>query len=158
MRIGSRAPGSGFTLIEMMAVIVILALVVTLVGVNVADRLDWAKVELTKVRMRTVGGSLEMYRIENQRYPTSEQGLYALVERPRSGPEPRSYPKHGYLEGTDSLEDAWSRPLGYESPGTHRGGRYDLWSLGGDGEPGGEGSDADITNWEERQRELLRPH
>ncbi len=150
MRPGKGMRQSGFTLIELMAVIVILSLVMVVVAVNVADRIEWARVETTKLRMRLVGNGLEMYRVENALYPTTEQGLTALVERPEAKPAPRVYPASGYLGDREALNDGWSRPLGYESPGVRRPRSYDLWSLGSDARPGGEGPSADLTNWEER--------
>ena len=98
--------------------------------------------------MKLLDGSLEMFRIENRRYPSTEQGLHALVQRPMAEPVPRAYPARGYLSDEAALEDAWSRPFGYESPGNRRPRSYDLWSLGSDGRPGGDGPEADLTNWE----------
>ena len=138
---------AGFTLIEMVAVVMILGLVTTLVARNVVRHLEWARVETTKMRMKILDGSLEMFRMENYWYPTTEQGLLALVERPTLAPEPRRYPAEGYLSDEEALADAWERPFGYRSPGDYRPASYDLWSDGRDGRPGGDGPDADITNW-----------
>ena len=138
----------GFTLIEMMAVILMLALISTLVAVNVMDRVEWARVQTTKVKMRALEGNLEMFRLDQRDYPTTDQGLIALVERPSVGVI-GYYPESGYVKDREALDDAWSRPFGYESPGERARGAYDLWSNGRDGLPGGDGVDADIVNWEE---------
>ena len=130
----------GFTLIEMMAVVMILALVSTLVMVNVMDRLEWAKVEVTKTKMRGLEGALEMFQIEKRSYPATQPGLEALLAD--SSPNGRSF-----VRDAEALDDAWARPFEYESPGQHRPRTYDLWSWGSDGQPGGEGHDAEITNW-----------
>jgi general secretion pathway protein G len=93
--------------------------------------------------------ALEMYKIDNSRYPTSEQGLEALLRKPTAAPEPRRYPPDGYLKRRDSLNDAWDATFQYESPGHHNTRRFDLWSLGADETPGGEETDRDIGNWDD---------
>jgi general secretion pathway protein G len=87
--------------------------------------------------------------MDNGRFPTTEQGLHALVQAPTSAPEPRSYRPGGYLQGGKVPEDAWGNPYQYEMPGTNNVQGFDLWSLGADGQPGGNDTDADIGNWAE---------
>jgi general secretion pathway protein G len=130
----------GFTLIEMMAVILILGLVTSLVAVNVMDRVEWAKVQTTRVKMRAVEGALEMFQLEKAAYPETDPGLVALLEPGTGG--------RAFVRDEEALEDSWKRRFGYEQPGTQHAQGYDLWSNGRDGNPGGEGPDADLTNWE----------
>ena len=143
-----RQQSLGFTLIEIMAVILIMGLVATIVAVNVFDRIEWARVSTTKIKMRSLEATLDMFRFDQSHYPTTEQGLVALLERPRTGSFDY-YPESGYLRESESTEDGWRRPFGYGSPGERSRVGYDLWSNGRDGAPGGEGPDQDITNWEE---------
>jgi general secretion pathway protein G len=128
----------GFTLIEMMAVVLILGLVMSVVVVNVMDRVEWAKVQTTRVKMRAVEGALEMFQLENATYPDTDPGLLALLER---GPGRKSF-----VKDEQALDDSWKRRFGYEHPGARHVDSYDLWSHGRDGSPGGEGPDADLTN------------
>jgi general secretion pathway protein G len=86
--------------------------------------------------------------MENRRYPTTEQGLEALVARPTSPPEPLRYPEGGYLRRTKLPEDPWGQPYNYAAPGTNNPHSFDVWSWGADGSPGGTGDDADIGNWD----------
>jgi general secretion pathway protein G len=130
----------GFTLIEIMAVILILGMVMSLVAVNVMDRVEWARVQTTKIKMRAVESALEMFQVENAAYPKTDPGLLALLKRGTGG--------RSFVRDEGALEDSWRRRFGYEHPGTRRAESYDLWSLGKDGSAGGEGPDADITNWE----------
>ena len=116
----------------------------SVVVVNVMDRVEWAKVQLTKVKLGAVESALEMFQLENAAYPQTDPGLLALLENPRGG--------RSFVRDEDALDDAWRRRFGYEHPGTHRAPSYDLSSLGRDGNPGGEGPDADITNWERAGR------
>jgi len=98
-----------------------------------------------------VGAALEAYRMDNGTYPTTEQGLEALLERPSLPPEPRSYPPHGYLRKRSSILDGWGRPFEYRFPGETDARRFDLYSLGRDHTPGGdEELDQDISYWEDR--------
>jgi general secretion pathway protein G len=133
----------GFTLIEMLAVVLILGLVMSVVIVNVMDRIEWAKVQTTKVKMRALEGSLEMFRLQSATYPDTDPGLEALLEpAPGAG---------SIVRDEESLEDAWRRRFLYKHPGVHRTGVYDLWSFARDGVAGGEGPDTDITSWERRR-------
>lgn len=130
----------GLTLIEMIVVLAIIAVVALMIVPNVIGRPDQARVTTTKSDMASIAGALKMYRLDNGDYPTTTQGLKALVEKPSSPPVPTAFPAGGYLEGKSPV-DAWGHDYVYES----NGGSFTLKSLGKDGKPGGEGVDADIT-------------
>ncbi len=138
----------GFTLIEIMAVVVIMGLLMTLVGVAVFQQVDKARVTTAKAKIAQIESALEFYRMDNSRYPTTQQGLISLVTKPTSDPEPRNYPPGGYLKRSDSIEDPWGSTFRYESPGQHNQHSFDLWSLGADQSEGGEALDGDIGNWD----------
>jgi general secretion pathway protein G len=140
---------AGFTLIEIMAVVLIMGLLVSIVGYNVFAQVDKARVQTARATISQLESALEFYRMDNSRYPSTEQGLEALIDRPTTSPEARNYPPEGYLKKASALRDPWSEPFQYESPGQHNPYSFDLWSLGADGAPGGEGIDADIGNWDE---------
>ncbi len=133
----------GFTLIEIMVVVVILGILAALIVPNIMDRPDMARVAKTKQDLRALQTALNLYRLDNYRYPTTDQGLEALVEKPSVEPLPPAYKKGGYLERMP--KDAWGHPYLYLSPGVH--GEVDISSLGADGQPGGEGVNADIQSW-----------
>ncbi len=137
----------GFTLLEILVVVLIIGLLSTVVAVNLLGRADDAKIQLAATQVRQLEQSLEMYRLDNGRYPTAEQGLEALVREPTSAPEPRRYPPGGYVK-RDALNDPWGAPLEYRVPGQHNTHSFDLYSLGPDGTEGGEGHDADVVNWD----------
>ena len=139
----------GFTLIEIMAVVVIMGLLMTLVGVAVFQQVDKARVTTAKAKIAQIESALEFYRMDNSRYPSTQQGLAALVNRPTSEPEPRDYPPGGYLKRSDSIQDPWGSTFQYQSPGEHNQHSFDLWSLGADQTEGGEELDGDIGNWDE---------
>ncbi len=141
----------GFTLIEIMAVVVIIGLLAGLVGVNVRNSIMKARVKTTRTQIKTLEGALELYRMDHARYPTTEQSLEALIRAPSSPPVPRDYPPGGYMTGDVIPLDPWGSPYGYENPGQHNANSFDLWSLGGDGQPGGSSIDADIGNWTQAQ-------
>ncbi len=136
----------GFTLIELMVVIAILALLAALVAPKIIGRSDDAKVEGTKVQIRNIETSLKLYKLDNGSYPATEQGLEALVTKPTSGVIPQKWKEGGYLENKNVPKDPWGNPYLYLSPGEH--GDYDLCSQGADGAKGGEGKNADICNWD----------
>ena len=140
---------SGFTLIEIMAVVLIIGLLTGVVGYQIFQQVDKGRVTTARTQINTLESVLELYRMDNGRFPTTEQGLTALVRAPSSDPVPRSYPASGYLKGGNVPMDPWNNPYEYESPGQHNSYAFDLWSLGGDGNPGGAGTDADIGNWTE---------
>ncbi len=134
----------GFTLIEIMVVVVILGILAALIIPNIMDRPDQARIAKTKQDIRALDTALSLYRMDNYRYPTTEQGLQALVEKPSTPPVPPNFKQGGYLKRMP--KDPWGNDYIYLSPGSH--GEYDLSSLGADGQPGGEGVNADINNWE----------
>jgi general secretion pathway protein G len=137
----------GFTLIEIMVVIVILAMLAALVGPRLMGRSDDAKITDARVQIKNMETALKLYKLDNGVYPTTEQGLVALVSKPTVGVIPKSYKEGGYLEGKKVPKDPWQGDYLYVSPGEH--GDYDLFSYGADGAKGGEGKNADITSWGE---------
>ena len=139
---------AGFTLIEIMAVVVIMGFLMTLVGLAVFQQVDKARVTTARAKIIQLESALEFYRMDNAKYPTTEQGLIALIERPQTEPQPRSYPAGGYLKRRDALEDPWGTPFLYESPGQHNAHSFDLWSLGADQSQGGEDVNGDVGNWD----------
>ncbi len=135
----------GFTLIEIMVVIVILALLAALVGPKIIGRSDVAKIADAKVQIRNIETALKLYKLDNSVFPTTEQGLQALVTKPTVGTIPKNYKAEGYLENKQLPKDPWGNDYVYLSPGEH--GDYDLCSYGADGAKGGEGKAADICSW-----------
>jgi general secretion pathway protein G len=135
---------AGFTLIEIMAVVLIIGLLSTLVGLAIFPQIDKARVNAAHGQMQMFDSALETYRMDNARFPTTDQGLVALIQPP---PEARNAPPGGYMRERRVPDDPWGNPYQYESPGQHNSHAYDLWSFGADGSPGGEGVDADIGNW-----------
>ena len=135
----------GFTLIELMVVITILALLGGMVMPRVIGRLRQAKPQKALIDIKQMGLALDMYAADNGMYPTTEQGLDALIRKPTSQPEPMNWIE-AYVEPTKFL-DPWGVQYIYENPSNHEGYDYDLYSLGLDGQEGGEGENADITNW-----------
>lgn len=138
----------GFTLIEIMVVIVILALLAALVAPKLMGRTDDAKSTDARVQIKNIETALKLYKLDNGNYPTTEQGLHALVEKPTVGVIPKGYKEGGYLESKKIPKDPWSNEYLYISPGEH--GDYDLFSFGSDGVKGGDGKNADIANWDEK--------
>ncbi len=133
----------GFTLLEIMVVIVILGLLVSIVAPNVLQNQDRAMVEKAKADISVLEQALDMYKLDNHVYPTTDQGLDALVKKPSSSPEPRNYRSDGYIKRLP--QDPWGNPYQYLQPGEH--GAFDLYSTGADGDEGGEGLASDIGNW-----------
>jgi len=136
---------SGFTLIEIMVVIVILALLAALVGPKIIGRSDDAKIADVKVQVRNLETALKLYKLDSGAYPSTEQGLSALITKPTTGVIPKNYKAEGYLESKTLPKDPWSNEYIYLSPSEH--GDYDLCSYGSDGAKGGDGKAADICNW-----------
>ncbi len=136
----------GFTLIEIMVVIVILALLAALVGPKLMGRTDDAKMTDARVQIKNMETALKLYKLDSGTYPTTEQGLSALVAKPTVGVIPKSYKDEGYLESKKVPKDPWGNEYIYLSPGEH--GDYDIYSFGADGVKGGEGKNADITSWD----------
>ncbi len=135
---------TGFTLIEVMVVVIILGILAAIVVPKLTGRTDQARKVKAKVDIRNIGGALEGFNLDNGYYPTTEQGLEALVNEPATGNIPENWQEGGYLSKVPS--DPWSQPYQYLSPGEH--GEYDLYSLGADREPGGTGKNADINGWD----------
>ena len=134
----------GFTLIEIMVVVVIMGVLAALVVPKLLGRTGEAKASAAKVDIATIIQSLKLYKLDNQRYPTTEQGLQALVSKPTSGPDANGWKAGGYLDKLP--KDPWGNPYQYLSPGIH--GEVDVFSLGADNAPGGTGEDADIGSWD----------
>ena len=140
----------GFTLIEVMVVVVILGILAAVVVPRVMDRPDQARITKVQSDVRALESALNLYRLDNFNYPTTEQGLIALVAQPTGTDAPRNYRSGGYIDRLQ--KDPWGNDYQYLRPG--RDGRdYDLYSLGADGRPGGEGSNADVGNWNLDQNE-----
>lgn len=135
----------GFTLIEIMVVVVILGILAALVVPQVMSRPEQAKVTVAKSDIRAVSAALDMYKLDNFTYPSTQQGLEALVKKPSGNPQPKNWNRDGYLKQLPL--DPWGNPYRLLSPGSK--GTYDLYSLGADGKEGGNELDADIGNWEQ---------
>lgn len=136
---------AGFTLIEMIVVIFILGLLATYVAPKIIGKTDDAKIVKAKADIQSFQTALDMYKLDNSSYPTTEQGLAALVEKPASGNVTR-WREGGYLTKRKITKDPWGNDYVYVSPGSN--GDVDLSSYGADGIPGGEGNDKDINNWD----------
>jgi general secretion pathway protein G len=135
---------AGFTLIEILVVIVILGILAALVVPRVLERPDEARVVAAKADIASILQALKLYRLDNQRYPTADQGLAALVARPAVEPIPPNWKPNGYLERLP--KDPWGHPYQYLNPGLR--GEIDVFSFGADGQPGGTGIDADVGSWD----------
>jgi len=133
----------GFTLLEVMVVVVILGILAALVVPKIISRPDEARVMAAKQDIASLMQALKLYRLDNQRYPVTEQGLQALATRPATAPLPPNWKTGGYIERLP--KDPWGSPYQYLNPGVR--GEIDIFSLGADGMPGGEGNDADIGSW-----------
>ncbi len=138
---------SGFTLLEILIVITILGILASLVAVKLMDRPGEARIMKARLDIQTIENALKLYRLDNSAYPSTEQGIRALVERPSLGRVPKKWREGGYLEKSAEPRDPWGNEFLYLSPGIHNR-DFDLWSYGADGEEGGEGEDADVTNWD----------
>lgn len=137
-----RRLAAGFTLIELMVVLVIIGVLAALIVPNVLDRADDARGTAARTDITNLMQALKMYRLDNQRYPTAEQGLTALIAKPSTGPVPNNW--RPYLEKLPN--DPWGRPYQFLSPGIK--GEVDVMSFGADGQSGGEGKNADIGSWQ----------
>jgi len=133
----------GFTLIEIMVVIVIIGLLAAVIVPTVMGKVDDARVAKAKADIQSLEAALSMYYLDNSKYPSSEQGLTALTQQP-TDPSIKHWRPGGYLERVS--KDPWGNPYLYTFPSTH-GKQYDLYTLGADGQPGGDGINADIGNW-----------
>jgi general secretion pathway protein G len=144
----SRKPAGGaargFTLIEIMVVVVIMGILAALIVPKLMGRTDDARIIAAKQDIATVMQALKLYKLDNQRYPTTEQGLQALIAKPTTGPAADGWKAGGYLDKLP--KDPWGNPYQYLYPGIK--GDLDVFSLGADGQPGGAGNDADIGSWD----------
>jgi len=136
----------GFTLLEILIVITILGILASLVAVKLMDRPGEARALKAQMDIQTLETALKLYKLDNAFYPTTEQGLTALVEQPTTGRIPTKWREGGYLEKGVLPKDPWGNDYLYLSPGVHNR-DLDLWSYGADGEEGGEGEEADVGNW-----------
>ena len=134
----------GFTLVEIMVVVVIIGILGALVVPKLLGRTGEARVTAAKTDIATMMQALKLYKLDNQRYPSTEQGLQALITKPTSGPAANGWKEGGYMEKLP--KDPWGNPYQYLSPGIH--GEVDVFSLGADGQPSGTGEDADVGSWE----------
>jgi general secretion pathway protein G len=134
---------AGFTLIEIMVVVVIMGVLAALLVPRLMGRTDDARILAAKQDIATLMQALKLYRLDNQRYPTTEQGLQALIARPTNGPQPANWKTGGYIDRLN--KDPWGNPYQYASPGTRN--EVDIFSFGADGQSGGTGNDADIGSW-----------
>lgn len=137
-----RSLQTGFTLIELMVVLLIIGVLAALIVPNVLDRADDARVTAAKTDVTNLMQALKLYRLDNQRYPTAEQGLQALLTKPTAAPVPNNW--KNYLDQLP--KDPWGNPYVYLNPGIK--GEVDVMSYGADGQPGGEGKNADIGSWQ----------
>jgi general secretion pathway protein G len=139
----ARSGARGFTLIEIMVVVIIIGLLAAVIVPQVIDKVEQARVTKAKADIQGIETALQMYRLDNSKYPTTDQGLKALTTQP-TDPSIRHWRPGGYLARIS--KDPWGGEYQYEAPGTH-GKEYDLYTLGADAQPGGEGQNADIGNW-----------
>ncbi len=138
----ARRASRGFTLLELMVVIVIIGVLAALIAPKVLEKVGTAKVTAAHADISNIMNALKMYKLDNGRYPSSDQGLQALVSKPTTGSMPGNW--KGYLDKLPN--DPWQHPYQYANPGVH--GDIDVFSFGADGQAGGEGDDADIGSWE----------
>ena len=136
----------GFTLIELMVVIVILGILASFIAPKIMGRPDEAKQVKARIQMESLETAIKLYKLDSGIYPMTEQGLQALVEQPQTGTLPKKWRKGGYLEKGRVPKDPWGNEFVYLSPGAH--GDYDIISYGADGVPGGEEFNKDINSWE----------
>ncbi|WP_281421413.1 type II secretion system major pseudopilin GspG [Mameliella sediminis] len=138
-----RPADAGFSLLELMVVVVILSILALVIVPRVIDRPDQARAARAQSDIAAIQAAINLYRLDNFRYPTTDQGLAALVTRPASEPVPQNWATGGYMDRVP--QDPWGRPYQYLQPGVH--GDFDVFTYGADGVPGGTGADADIGSW-----------
>lgn len=144
---GHEKSKAGFTLVEIMAVVLIIALLGTLVGTAVVGQIDKARVTTAKTQIKQLEAALEFYQMDNGRYPTSDQGLEALISEPTIEPLATDYRPEGYLKGGAVPRDPWKETYNYQSPGSNNPHSFDLWTYGKDRQAGGDGTSTDLGNW-----------
>lgn len=142
----------GFTLIELLVVIVILSILATFVGSKIMSKPEEARRTQAKIQIEALENALKMYKLDSGEFPSTEQGLKALVEKPAVGNVPRSWREGGYLDKNKVPKDPWKNEFVYLSPGMKNPDGFDLFSYGADGKAGGEGNDADIGNWDTEEQ------
>ena len=135
---------SGFTLIEIMVVVVIIGILASVVVPRIMDNPDKARTAKAQNDIQALGSALDLYRLDNYIYPNTDQGLEALVSKPSSSPEPPNWKQGGYIKKLN--KDPWGNDYLYLSPGEH--GDFDIYSLGADGAPGGDAASSDIGSWD----------
>ncbi len=145
-----RGRQAGFTFIEILVVMVILAILAAIIVPRLTGRSEQARRAKAVSDIENLGVALDTYEADNGVYPTTEQGLQALIEQPTTDPVPQAW--HGPYVKKANLNDPWGRPYTYASPGERNPSGYDLYSYGSDGQEGGTGNAADVTNWEETQK------
>lgn len=133
----------GFSLLELMVVVVIMSILALVIVPRIIDRPDQARIARVQSDLSTLVNAVNLYRLDNLRYPTTDQGLEALVSPPLSDPVPENYASNGYIDRLP--EDPWGQPYKYLSPGVH--GEFDIFTFGADGVSGGDGVNADIGTW-----------
>ncbi len=136
----------GFSFLELMVVVVILGILATYIAPRFMGRTDDAKAVKAKIDIASLETSLKLYKLDNGFYPTTEQGLLALIEKPTSEPTPTKWQEKGYLDKAKMPKDPWGREYLYLSPGVHD--DFDILSYGADGAQGGDGKNKDINSWE----------
>lgn len=146
-RTAGMARQSGFSLVEILVVLVIMGLLISIVAPTVLNRADDARIQKAQADFKAIETALKIYRLDNYVYPTTEQGLEALINASSIDPAPRNFKDGGYL--AELPLDPWGRPYLYLSPGEN--GEIDIYTLGADGLSGGEDQNADIGNWKEDQ-------
>lgn len=142
-----RTKNSGFSLLELMVVMVILGLLASMLVLNLGDQPDEARVTKAQVDISQLGTALDHFKLDNGFYPSTEQGLAALIKMPETGQKAKNYRKGGYLKANSVPQDPWGNEYIYRCPGDEDR-DYDIMSFGADGEEGGDGKDQDITSWE----------
>ena len=135
---------NGFTLIEIMVVVVIIGLLAAIIAPNILGRSDQAKVTVARTQMKQIGNALDLYKLDNHHYPSTQQGLQALVNKPNGFPEAKNWNPDGYMKAVPT--DPWDTEYQYISPGADH--PFDLFSYGSDGREGGDGTAADLSIWD----------
>jgi general secretion pathway protein G len=144
LRVSVRCPG--ITLLEILIVVAIIGILVSALAVRIVGKPEKARILQARLHIETLEGALKLFKLDNAFYPSTEQGLRALVEKPTIGRVPKKWREGGYIEKGVVPKDPWGNDYLYMSPGIHNR-DFDLWTYGADEEEGGEGEDADIANW-----------